>query len=73
MARDESLELFSEQVRAMEEDDRKLVVHCGLEGLPYKEVAERLALSADAVAKRWQRLRAKLNASALPAMLLAPE
>ena len=73
LVRDESLDLFAAQVRALPEDDRKLVVHCGLEGLPYKEVATRLALSSDAVAKRWQRLRAKLNASSLPAMLLASE
>lgn len=73
LVRDESLSLFASEVRGLDEEDQKLVLHCGLEGLPYKEVAARLTISTDAVAKRWQRLRAKLNEGSLPAMLLSPE
>jgi RNA polymerase sigma factor (sigma-70 family) len=71
LARNESLALFRATVAALEPDDQKLVLHCGLEGLPYKEVAPRLGLSVDAVAKRWQRLRARLAESELPEHLLA--
>jgi len=71
VARDEGLAQFRELVATLEADDQKLVLHCGLEGLPYREVAPRLGLSVEAVAKRWQRLRAKLAESPLPQHLLA--
>jgi DNA-directed RNA polymerase specialized sigma24 family protein len=57
-------------VRALPEEDRKLVLLCGLEGLPHKEVAARMELGVEAVTKRWQRLRAKLEAARLPEHLL---
>ncbi|MCA9003020.1 MAG: RNA polymerase sigma factor [Planctomycetes bacterium] len=71
LARDESLELFRKHVADLPEDDRKLVLHCGLEGLPHAQVAERLGLGVEAVTKRWQRLRARLAHSELPTYLLA--
>jgi RNA polymerase sigma-70 factor (ECF subfamily) len=71
LARDESLDLFREQVAKLPEDERKLVLHCGLEGLPHAQVAERLGLSVEAVTKRWQRLRSRLAHSELPLYLLA--
>lgn len=71
LSRDETLALFRATVAELEADDQKLVLHCGLEGLAYKDVAPRLGLSIDAVAKRWQRLRAKLAESTLPKHLLA--
>ena len=70
LARDESLTLFREQVESLPEDERRLVLHCGLEGLPLAQVAERLGLSVDAVGKRWQRLRARLKTGDLPQYLL---
>jgi RNA polymerase sigma-70 factor (ECF subfamily) len=73
VARDENLRVFSDSIRALPEDDRKLVMHCGLEGLPYQEVADRLELSYEAVAKRWQRLRTRLITSGLPQTLLASD
>jgi RNA polymerase sigma-70 factor, ECF subfamily len=66
LARDEGLGLFIEGVRGLPVDDRKLVLHIGLEGLPRQEVATRLGLSTEAVTKRWQRLRQKLQDSGLP-------
>jgi len=60
MAREETLADFAGEIRALGQEDQKLVVHCGLEGLGYKDVAGRLGISQDAVAKRWQRLRARL-------------
>ncbi|MCP3914206.1 MAG: sigma-70 family RNA polymerase sigma factor [bacterium] len=71
LARDEGLKAFTERVRKLEDDEQKLVLHCGLEGLPYKDVAERMELSLDAVAKRWQRLRSRLLEAGLPDQLLA--
>ena len=71
IARDEGLSRFRDAVGELPEDDRKLVVHCGLEGLPLREVGERLGISEEAATKRWQRLRARLRASDLPAHLLA--
>ncbi len=71
MARSEDLSRFKEAVEAMEAEERKLVIHCGLEGLPLKEVGVRLGISEEAAGKRWQRLRAKLRTSELPRYLLA--
>ncbi|MBL4771222.1 MAG: RNA polymerase sigma factor [Planctomycetes bacterium] len=71
VARNESLGLFRDRVGELPEDDRKLVLHCGLEGLPHAQVAERLGLSSEAVTKRWQRLRTRLAQSDLPQYLLA--
>lgn len=71
LARDEQLAAFREAVEALSEEDRALVVHCGMEGMSRAEVAERLGLGVEAVTKRWQRLRARLEERGLPEMLLA--
>ena len=71
LSRDEGLAAFRLEVDALPEEERKLVVHCGLEGLPLGEVAERLGISTEAAGKRWQRLRARLAESSLPEHLLA--
>ena len=71
VSRDDELGRFREAVAALPEDERKLVLHCGLEGLPLREVGERLGISEEAAGKRWQRLRARLRTSELPAHLLA--
>ena len=70
VARDESLERFQSAVLALPEDERKLVIHCGLEGLPLREVGERLGISEEAAGKRWQRLRLRLQTGELPTHLL---
>jgi RNA polymerase sigma-70 factor (ECF subfamily) len=71
MVRDESLDAFQQRLEALDEEERTLVVHCGLEGLPHKEVAERMGLSTEAVTKRWQRLRARLEEQGVAGTLLA--
>jgi RNA polymerase sigma factor (sigma-70 family) len=73
MVRDESLASFRARIEQLAEEERKLVLHCGLEGLPHKEVAERMGLGVEAVTKRWQRLRARLVDGGLPGQLLALE
>ncbi|MBI5434006.1 MAG: helix-turn-helix domain-containing protein [Planctomycetes bacterium] len=54
-----------------EEDERLLVVHLGLEGMPQAEVAARLSLSRDAIAKRWQRLLSRVGEQGVMRELLA--
>jgi RNA polymerase sigma-70 factor (ECF subfamily) len=61
VARDEGLGRLVAWLRELEEDERLLVAQVGLEGLSFGEVGERLGLSRDATAKRWQRLRARLE------------
>lgn len=71
VARLEGLDLLREFIEGLEEDDRALVIHCGLEGLPHAQVAERLELERETVSKRWQRLRARLAEMPLPRELHA--
>jgi RNA polymerase sigma factor (sigma-70 family) len=71
VAREESLRLFADWVQSLDEDDRMLLVHHGLEGLSQAEVAERLQLGREAVAKRWQRLLARVVEQKLPRELFA--
>jgi RNA polymerase sigma-70 factor (ECF subfamily) len=71
VARQEGLEHFLERVGKLGEEEKTLVVHCGLEGLTCAEAALRMRLEPEAVKKRWQRLRAELIARDLPRDLLA--
>ncbi len=71
VARDEGLARFREEVAALPEEERRLVLHAGLEGMPLAQVADRFGLSEAAVGKRWQRLRAKLSQTSLPQYLLS--
>jgi RNA polymerase sigma factor (sigma-70 family) len=71
VARNESLSKCADWIRSLSEEDRKLVIHCGLEGLTYVETAERLAMGKEAVAKRWQRLREKLREQPIPQQLFS--
>jgi RNA polymerase sigma-70 factor, ECF subfamily len=71
LARSESLERFARWMQDLDEEDRRLVVHCGLEGMRHDEVAARLQLSTAAVDKRWQRLRSRVEAQREPRELLA--
>jgi RNA polymerase sigma-70 factor (ECF subfamily) len=59
--RDEALARAVERLRGLEELDRRLLVHRGIEGLDHAEVATLTGLSGEAAAKRWQRLRERLR------------
>lgn len=61
VARDELVGRLLTQIEGLDPEDRALLLHHGLEELPYPEVARLLGLQEDAVRKRWQRLRAKLR------------
>ena len=60
VAKDENMRLFLERARELADDDRMILLHHGFEGLAHADVATRLGLPRDTVAKRWQRLRSRL-------------
>ena len=60
LAKDEALRVFLEHARELPDEDRMILLHHGFEGLNHADVATRLGLTRDAVAKRWQRLRTRL-------------
>lgn len=61
VARDELIARFLVQVDALEDGDRALLLHHGLEELPHGQVAGLLGIGEDTVRKRWQRLRDRLR------------
>jgi RNA polymerase sigma-70 factor (ECF subfamily) len=61
LARDDAVRDFLSRAEALDADDRMLLIHVGLEGMPQPEAAARLGLSIDAARKRWQRLRERLR------------
>lgn len=58
--RSESVNRLADFVTALPEDEQRLFVHRGLEGLPITDVASIMGISENAVSKRWVRLREKL-------------
>lgn len=73
LARDEGLARVLAWVEALEPDEQELFLHCGLEGLSYAEVAERMQIQRDAVAKRWQTLRERVARFGVPKDLALAE
>jgi DNA-directed RNA polymerase specialized sigma24 family protein len=73
VARDELLRGFLDRLAMLSDDDRRLFLYRGLEGLSHEDVAERLASAPGAVRKRWERLRTRLVALGLPAALGAAD
>lgn len=63
VARDEGLKLFARWTIGLDEDDRALVVHLGLEDMDRAELAGRLGLSETTLAKRWERLMTRMAES----------
>jgi len=66
VARDEGLLAFVQRVTELAEDERRLLVWRGLEGLRHAQVAELLGVPEDTATKRWNRLRERL--AGLPAV-----
>lgn len=66
VAADEGVRLFLQRVGELPREDRMILIHCGLEGLTHAETATRLGLTRDTVAKRWQRMRTRLEQERLP-------
>ena len=61
LANEESIREFLRHAEGLEESDRMLLIHCGLEDETCAEAAPKLGLSEDAAIKRWQRLKVKLR------------
>lgn len=61
LANEESIRAFLQHAEELDENDRMLLIHCGLEDETCAEAAPKLGLSEDAAIKRWQRLKAKLR------------
>lgn len=61
LANEESIRAFLTHAEELDESDRMLLIHCGLEDETCAEAALKLGLSEDAAIKRWQRLKAKLR------------
>jgi RNA polymerase sigma factor (sigma-70 family) len=72
LVRDETLQRCVDHVARLDEEDRELVIQCGLEGLPARQVGRLIGASPEAVVKRWQRLRARLRELTAFKDLLAP-
>ena len=62
IVRDENLKAFVAQLEKLGEDERRLLLYRGLEGMNHAEIASLLDVSLDAVEKRWQRLLKKIRA-----------
>ena len=62
MVRAEVLRTFIARVESLDEEERRLLLLRGLEGLEHEDIARELGISSAAVAKRWQRLRDRLGA-----------
>jgi RNA polymerase sigma-70 factor, ECF subfamily len=72
VSRDENLRRFAIEIEGLPEDERRLLIYRGLEGLKHAEVAKLLGISLEAAEKRWQRIVKKLDSSPIAAGLLAP-
>jgi RNA polymerase sigma-70 factor (ECF subfamily) len=61
LSRDDAVRQFLARADELDDDDRMLLIHLGLEAMPQTEVAARLGLGYDALTKRWQRLRERVR------------
>ncbi|QDU65032.1 RNA polymerase sigma factor [Engelhardtia mirabilis] len=59
--RDEALTAFIRKVVELDDIDRGLLLHRGLEGLEHAQVGELVGLTTEGASKRWQRLRDRLR------------
>lgn len=73
ISRHEGVQAVLAWIEKLDEEEKKLFVLCGLEGLTYAEVGQRTQVHKDTIAKRWQALRARMSQFALPRELLANE
>ncbi len=70
LARTDALEAFIDRVQEIGPEERELLILRGLEGKSFREVAQKIGSSEQAVGKRWQRLRAHLAEQGPPDYLM---
>lgn len=73
VSRHEGVQKVLEWIEALDDEEKKLFVFCGLEGLSYVEVSERTQIHKDTIAKRWQNLRHRIAQFGVPKDMLATE
>ena len=61
LAKDDSFRAFMRFVDELDEEERALLLYCGIEGYSCAQAAARLQISSDTAGKRWQVLRARLR------------
>lgn len=61
VVRNEEIAELLKFVETLSDEDRRLVLYRGLEGLRHERVAQLMELSVDAVMQRWSRLRTRLQ------------
>ena len=66
VARDDELRNFLSRLDILTDEDRRLLLYRGLEGLEHARVAELLSITAESASKRWQRLCSRLRELGLP-------
>ncbi len=71
LSRNEALGHFRDWVASLEQHDRDLLLHHGLEGMTHAQISVRLQISEEAATKRWQRLRRRVEDQRVPRELLA--
>ena len=62
-ARKENVRTLLDLTATLNDEERRLLLHRGLEGLPHDEVATILGVDPQTAMKRWQRLRTRLGDS----------
>jgi RNA polymerase sigma factor (sigma-70 family) len=70
MMREEALRRFLDGLATLDDEERRLLILHGLEGVSLVALAEHFALSHETLKKRWQRLRRRLEEQGLPEHLL---
>lgn len=70
LVRVESFRNFVDHLGVLSDDERRLVLLHGLEGITLADAAEHLDIGAEAAKKKWQRLRSKLEEIGAPDHLL---
>lgn len=71
--RDEAVERVLADLDGLNEDDRRQFLYRGLEGLSHAQTAAMLGISEESAAKRWQRIRERLQGFASTRALLAED
>jgi RNA polymerase sigma-70 factor (ECF subfamily) len=72
LARDEALEKLLDELAKLEDNEKELVVICGLEGRSTTDAARLLGITQEASRKQWQRLRQRLGQNPRILALIEP-
>lgn len=61
LAKNEIVRQFVSYCLQMPQEDRQILIHCGLEGMSTEDAATRLDLPLAVLRKRWQRIRERVR------------